>query len=90
MLNPRDKRVGNLGELKGDVLKQAKLELKMSLSLLEMLKGNTQLQDLAKFRQEWNEPLERLIKELEKLTGCGRTIHSTVDRIGAQTFSQYG
>lgn len=57
----------NFGELRGEILKQAKIELKMNLSLLEMLKGNTELEDIANLREQWVEPLERLIQDLENI-----------------------
>ena len=44
---------------------QAKIELKMNLSLLEMRKGNTSIEDLANLKEEWVDPLRELIKELE-------------------------
>jgi hypothetical protein len=37
----------------------------MNLSLLEMLTGNTPLEDLANFREEWIEPLKDLVRKLE-------------------------
>jgi len=55
-----------LGYSSAEVLKQARIELKMNLSLLEMLKGNTPLESLADLRDRWVEPLEVLIKELTK------------------------
>jgi hypothetical protein len=36
-----------ISELRGEILKQAKIELKMNLRLLEMLKENTELEDIA-------------------------------------------
>ena len=60
----------NISELRIEVLKKAKVELRMNLSLLEMLKGNTELEDIANLRERWVEPLEELIRELE-----GRTSH---------------
>jgi hypothetical protein len=65
MLNPAEIHPEHLGELKAEVLKQAKLELKMNLSLIEMLKGNTLLEDLANLREEWIEPLQELIHDIE-------------------------
>jgi hypothetical protein len=65
MLNPQEINVTTLGELRSEVLKQAKIELRMNLSLLEMLKGNTPLKDLANLRERWVEPLDCLIKRLE-------------------------
>jgi hypothetical protein len=38
----------------------------MNLSLLEMPKGNTSLEDLANLREEWVEQLERVIAELQR------------------------
>jgi hypothetical protein len=43
---PEEIDVTALGELKSEVLEQAKIELRMNLSLLEMLKGNTPLETL--------------------------------------------
>jgi hypothetical protein len=37
----------------------SQIELTMNLSLLDMLKGNTPLEDLANLREAWVEPLER-------------------------------
>jgi hypothetical protein len=54
----------NISELREEILKKAKIELRMNLSLLEMLKGNTELKDIANLRERWIEPLERLIQEL--------------------------
>ena len=64
MLKPCDIHPEHLGELRAEVLKQAKIELRMNLSLIEMLKGNTPLEDLANLREEWIEPLECLIEGL--------------------------
>ena len=66
MLNPREINVLTLGDLRSEVLKQAKIELRMNLSLLEMLKGNTSLDDLANFREDWIHPLEMLVQEIEQ------------------------
>ena len=65
MINPQEIDVSTLGDLRSEVLKQAKTELQMNLSLLEMLKGNTPLEDLANLRERWVEPLDCLIKRLE-------------------------
>jgi hypothetical protein len=64
MLKPQEIELSALGELKSEVLKQAKIELWMNLSLLEMLKGNTPLEDMANLREQWVEPFERIIEEL--------------------------
>jgi hypothetical protein len=48
-----------------EIPKQAKIELRMNLSLLEMLKGNTNLEDLANLREQWIEPLEEIIRQLQ-------------------------
>lgn len=48
------------------LLAHTKLELRMNLSLLEMLKGNTSLEDLANLRARWVEPLERLMAQLQQ------------------------
>jgi len=66
MLNPLDINPSTLGELRAEVLKQAKIELRMNLSLLEMLKGNTPLEDLANLREQWVKPLERLVHEIQR------------------------
>jgi hypothetical protein len=50
-----------------EVLKQAKIELRMNISLLETLKGNTALEDLANLREAWVEPIERLVRDIESL-----------------------
>jgi hypothetical protein len=57
--------VSDLGDLRSEVLKQARVELRMNLSLLEMLRGNTSLEDLATLREEWVEPLQELIRQLQ-------------------------
>ncbi|HTY58530.1 MAG TPA: hypothetical protein VMF59_06910 [Bacteroidota bacterium] len=67
MLNPREINVSALGDRGPEFLRQARIELKMNLSLLEMLKGNTQLEDLANFRKEWVEPLKGLVDDLERI-----------------------
>lgn len=46
------------------VLQEAQTELKMNRSLLEMLNGNTALEDIAKLREVWVEPLEQLVATL--------------------------
>jgi hypothetical protein len=46
-------------------LLEVERKLKMNNSLIEMLKGNTDLEDIAKFRELWVEPLEALLKELK-------------------------
>jgi hypothetical protein len=51
--------------LREKVLSEARITLNMNLSLLEMLKGNTPVEDIAKFRDEWAEPYERLVSELK-------------------------
>ena len=65
MINPQEIDVSTLGDLRSEVLKQAKIELRMNLSLLEMLKGNTALEDLANLRERWVEPLEEFVRRLE-------------------------
>ena len=66
MLNAREIQVGSLGELRAEVLKQAKIQLNMNLSLLEMLKGNTHLEAMADLRKQCVKPPEKLIRELAK------------------------
>ena len=61
----------SLRELRAKVLKQAKSELKMNLSLIEMLKGNTPLEDLANLREAWVEPLIKVVSELESISEHG-------------------
>ena len=53
-------------DMKQMTLEEAKQQLKMKRSMLEMLKDNTRLDDLANLRELWTEPLERLIKDLEQ------------------------
>jgi hypothetical protein len=67
MLRPLEINVPALGNLRPEVLRQARIELKMNLSLLEMLKGNTSLSDIANLREEWVEPLKALVRDLENL-----------------------
>lgn len=55
-------------ELKTMVLEETKTQLKMNRSMLEMLEDNTPLEDLARLRDEWVDPLERLAKELQEDT----------------------
>jgi hypothetical protein len=45
---------------------EARRHLKMNLSILEMLKGNTEPNDLARLRQIWVSPHEDLIRDLEE------------------------
>ena len=66
MLKPEGIDISALGELKAEVLRQAKIELQMNRSLLEMLKGNTPLESLADLREKWVEPYEGLIKHLSQ------------------------
>jgi len=44
-------------------LSEARRHLKMNLSILEMLKGNTEPGDLSRLRQLWVEPYEELIRQ---------------------------
>jgi hypothetical protein len=50
--------------LKSLSLPEARRHLKMNLSILEMLKGNTEPNDLAKLRELWVVPYEDLVHEL--------------------------
>ncbi len=50
-------------------LPEARRHLKMNLSILEMLKGNTEPGDLARLRKLWVSPYEERIDELEKAMG---------------------
>lgn len=52
-------------DIKQMTLEEAERQLKMNKSLIEMLKGNTELEVIAKFREMWVEPLEGLVKELK-------------------------
>lgn len=61
------------GDLKLKAIEKARTQLKMNLSLLEMLKGNTPLEDLAIFREQWVEPLVVLLRELENNPRPGQT-----------------
>jgi ribosomal protein S16 len=72
LLTPREIAVATLGVLRPAVLQQAKIELRMNRSLLEMMKGNTPTEALVQLREEWVTPLERLIAELDNLQ-AGRT-----------------
>ncbi len=47
------------------VLDEARLQYKMNTSVLEMLKRNTPLEDLARIRDVWVTPIKELINELE-------------------------
>lgn len=58
MLNPAEIDVSTLGELRTKALKQTKIELRMNFPPLEMLKGNTALEDLADLRERWVEPIK--------------------------------
>ena len=66
MLKTQEINVAALGDLRPAVLQQAKIELRMNKSLLEMLKGNTPPAALLVLREEWLSPLERLIADLER------------------------
>lgn len=52
--------------LKSLSLPEARRHLKMNLSMLEMLKGNTDPEDLAVLRRLWIDPFEELITELNE------------------------
>lgn len=65
MLNTEEIESDGLLALRAEFLKEDKARLKMNLSLLEMLKGNTQPQDIAALREVWVEPLQHLIEELQ-------------------------
>jgi hypothetical protein len=67
--DPNALDMSTFGDHRAEVLNQAKIELRMNHSLLEMLKGNTPLADLANLREQWVEPLEKLIKELKPADG---------------------
>ncbi len=54
-----------ISSLKSLTLPEARRHLKMNLSILEMLKGNTEPRDLAMLRQLWVVPYEDAIEELE-------------------------
>jgi hypothetical protein len=55
-------------DLKQSTLEEAKPQLKMKRSLLDLLKDKTRHEDLANLKELWTKPLERLIKELEGST----------------------
>jgi hypothetical protein len=67
MLKTKEINVATLGDLRPAMLQQAKIELRMNKSLLEMLKGNTPPAALIDLCDEWLSPLERLIADLERL-----------------------
>lgn len=52
-------------DIKQLTLAEAERQLKMNLSLIEMLKGNTDLEAIARFREIWVEPIQELIRELK-------------------------
>jgi hypothetical protein len=52
--------------LKSLSLPEARRHLKMNLSILEMLKGNTEPNDLAKLRELWVVPYEELVQDLSR------------------------
>jgi hypothetical protein len=45
-------------------LEEAERQLTMNLSLIEMLKGNTDVEAIARFREIWVEPIQELIRVL--------------------------
>jgi hypothetical protein len=47
-------------------LEEAKRERKMYLSVIEMLKDNTPVETIARFRELWVEPLQELIQNLSE------------------------
>lgn len=53
-----------VSSIKSLTLSDARRHLKMNLSILEMLKGNTEPDDLARLRQLWVVPYEERIQEL--------------------------
>ena len=52
-------------DIKQLTLDEAERQLKMNLSLIELLKGNTDLEAIARFREIWVEPIEELIRVLK-------------------------
>jgi hypothetical protein len=52
-------------ELRKMVLEEARSQLKANQSLLRMLEKSTPLEDLARLREVWVEPLEQLVQDLE-------------------------
>ena len=52
-------------ELRQIVFAEAKHQLQLNLDLLKMLQGNTPLETIAAVREEWVEPLARLVGEQE-------------------------
>ena len=52
-------------DIKQLTLAEAERQLKMNLSLIEMLKGNTDLETIARFRGMWVEPIQELIRGLK-------------------------
>ncbi len=58
-----------MSNVKNLTLAEAKNQLRMNRSLYESLKGNTPIEDMARFREVWLEPLEGLIKELDAQRG---------------------
>ena len=52
-------------DIKNMTLAEAERQLKMTLSLIAMLKGNTPDEVIANFREEWVEPWEDVVVELK-------------------------
>lgn len=52
-------------DIKELALAEAERQLKMNLSLIAMLKGNTPDEVIADFREEWLQPWEEAVVELE-------------------------
>ncbi len=55
-----------MSNIKQLTLEEAKTQFKMYASIIEMLKGNTPIETIARFRELWVEPLEELIKNLSE------------------------
>lgn len=58
---------GVMPDIKQEVLEEAKKQLKMNLSVIDMLKRNTPLWAIAKSRDEWVTPLEKLVHDLSEI-----------------------
>ena len=52
-------------DIKQVTLAEAERQLKMNLSLVEMLKGNTDPDAIARLRKVWVEPIQELIRVLK-------------------------
>jgi hypothetical protein len=55
-----------MSDIRRRTLEESVTQLKMNKSLIEMLKGTTEIEVIARFREIWVDPLEVLVNELKQ------------------------